>query len=155
MGDRRMSLKRSLRFERSFSACKKSARSILCRNVTSSRARSSRPAAVQQELALRTLCETAKNIYRGNSQFLVITLPPRSSHSNDNTFHAHGSLFLLSFLFRPPLPCPHTYRRKLHFVGCKGNVVKIVTPATLTAVHAERNCTGPPPICWPSTLLRA
>ena len=110
--------------------------------------------------------ETVKNIYRGNSQSLVITLPPRDFHSDDNTFHAHVLSFSLFhsrlapscpplFLFRPPSSCSHTYRRKLHFVGCKRNVVKIVTPATLTAVHAGRNCTGPPPICWPSTLLRA
>lgn len=32
----------------------------------------------------------------------------------------------------------HTYRRKLHFVGCKGSVVKIVTPATLACEIAPR-----------------
>ena len=40
--------------------------------------------------------------------------------------------------FRPAASTPsrriHTYRRKLHFVGCKGSVVKIVTPATLTTL---------------------
>lgn len=34
--------------------------------------------------------------------------------------------------------CLYTYRRKLHFVGCKKKVVKIVTPTTkLTAVRGE------------------
>ena len=61
------------------------------------------------------------------------------------------------FVALRPSRCSYTYRRKLHFVGCKGSVVKIITLATLTAppLHAERNCTGPPPICCPSTLLHA
>lgn len=130
-----------------------------------SRTSSQRSATVQRGRAFRSFrYETAKNIYRGNSQSLIITLPPRDFHSDDNTFHARVPGFLSLFLpppcaplllFRPPSSCSHTYRRKLHFVGCKRYVVKIVTPATLTAVHAGRNCTGPPPICWPSTLLRA
>lgn len=67
------------------------------------------------------------------------------------------SLSLQSFSHPCSLPMSvHTYRRKLHFVGCKRKIVKIVTPNDDEAdCGARRNCTGPPPIRWPSTLLHA